>query len=160
MPVKYLTSLLVSLLISALVLPACRQAADSPQEARDRLLSAPDWVLSEIYVNDALSFKDGKMIESFGNVTFGRHMETVQFRKDGIFVGNFKGESEPMLLRWRIDSASGTIQVGAADATATAGEWTIAPVGVFKDSFEMKTQSTAYDYPQVTRITLKFNKAD
>ncbi|GAB3173930.1 hypothetical protein [Telluribacter humicola] len=151
---------LALLLFSVVVFTACRQAADSPDEAKSRLTSAPQWTLSEIYVNDALTFKDGKKMESFGTITFDRYMEKVQFREDGTFVGHFKGEADPMALRWKVDPASQTIQVGAADTTTTGGTWTIAPVNVYEDSFEMKTESNAYDYPQLTRIALKFNREE
>lgn len=147
---------LVLLFSFLVVCTACHQAADGPEEASTRLTSAPEWTLSEIYVNDALTFKDGKKMESFGTITFDRYMEKVQFRGDGTFVGHFKGETQPMTLRWKVDSTRKTIQVGAADTTTAGGTWTIAPVNVFEDAFEMKTESRAYDYPQVTRIALKF----
>ncbi len=95
-------------------------------------------------------------MESFGTITFDRYMEKVQLREDGTFIGHFKGETQPMTLRWKVDPASKTIQVGAADTTTAGGTWTIAPINVYEDSFEMKTESRAYDYPQVTRIALKF----
>jgi hypothetical protein len=136
----------------------CRRAADSPQEAQERLTAVPAWALSEVYVNDALTYKNGKAIENFGGVAFSRYMETVSFRPDGLLEGTFPGASEPVRLHWRIDAAAQAIVVGAADTTASGGTWAIPAASVYADAFEMKTQSTAYDYPRVTRILLKFKQ--
>jgi hypothetical protein len=140
------------------VLSGCRQASDSPQEAQARLTAVPAWVLSEVYVNDALTYREGKAIENFGEVSFSRYMEKVTFRPDGVLEGTFPEAPEPVLLSWRIDAAAQAIVVGAADTTASGGTWTIPAASVYADAFEMKTQSTAFDYPRVTRILLKFKQ--
>ena len=121
------------------------------------MLTVPaKWTIEEITVNDAVTYKDGKMIQQFGGIDFERYMETVSFKKNGDFEGYFKGETKPMLLRWKLNKTD--ITIVAAD-NEKSGAWTIVPVEISKKSFTMKTQSTAYDYPRMTKIALKF-KAD
>ena len=132
---------------------SCDQPADSPQEAAELLTAAPQWKIEEIIVNDAVTFKDGKITQQFGSIDFQRYMETVQVKKGGVFSGIFKGESKPFLLRWQINDQN--ITIGATDG-GSKGEWTVRPDDVRKGSFVMKTQSTAYDYPRMTTIALKF----
>ncbi|MCE7066085.1 hypothetical protein [Dyadobacter sp. CY326] len=138
-------------------LSSCNKA-DSPQDAAAILTQVPLWKIDEITVNDAITFRDGKMTQQFGGIDFERYMETVELRKDGTFSGIFKGETKPFLLKWKQNDQN--ITVGAADTTAKGGEWTIDPKEVSKEVFTMKTQSTAYDYPNVTRISLKFKAAE
>ena len=132
---------------------SCDRPADTPQEAAGLLTSVPQWKIEEITVNDAVTFKDGKMTQQFGGIDFQRYMETVQVKKDGVFSGVFKGESTPFLLKWQVNDQN--ITIGAAEGGGK-GEWTVRPADVHKDSFVMKTQSTAYDYPRMTTIALKF----
>ncbi|GGB87193.1 hypothetical protein GCM10011325_13460 [Dyadobacter sediminis] len=120
-------------------------------------MNQSQWRIDEISVNDAITFKEGKLTQQFGGIDFERYMETVELKKDGTFSGVFKGESKPFILKWKENKAN--ITVGAADAHAKSGEWTIEPHDVSSSSFTMKTQSTAYDYPRVTRIALKFKAA-
>lgn len=136
---------------------SCNQSSGDPKEAADLLLAQKVWQISEISVNDAVTFKDGKMTQQFGGIDFQRYMETVSFKGNGTFEGVFKGETKPFLLKWR-QTATG-IAVGAADSASRGSDWTILPQDVSKDSFIMKTQSTAYDYPRMTRISLKFTRA-
>lgn len=136
------------------VLLSCNGAADSPKDAASILTGIPSWQIDQISVNDAVTFKDGKMTQQFGGVDFERYMETVELKKNGTFSGRFKGEAEPFLLKWK--ESSDKIIVSSADTTAKGGDWTIAPADVHKDSFIMKTKSTAYNYPQMTEIALKF----
>ncbi|KAA6431623.1 hypothetical protein FEM33_24870 [Dyadobacter flavalbus] len=140
-----------------LLLSACSQSADNVQEAASILTDQSRWRIDEISVNDAITFKEGKMTQQFGGVDFERYMETVELKNDGTFSGVFKGETQPFILKWKENKAN--ITVGAADANAKGGEWTIEPRDVSSSSFIMKTQSTAYDYPRVTRIALKFKAA-
>jgi hypothetical protein len=133
---------------------SCKKGSDDPRQATERLLKPANWVISEILVNDAVTFSDGKMKQQFGGVDFERYMETVQFQKDGVFTGYFKGDPKPMTLKWRVNSPD--ILVGAVDSAAKGGDWTISINDVNEDSFSMKTQSTAYDYPRMTKIELKF----
>ncbi|MCF0068915.1 hypothetical protein LZD49_00440 [Dyadobacter sp. CY261] len=135
---------------------SCDRTAGTPQEAAELLTAAPQWKIEEISVNDAVTFKDGKMTQQFGGIDFQRYMETVQVKKDGVFSGVFKGETAPFLLKWQISDQN--ITIGAADG-ASKGEWSVRPDDVRKDSFIMKTQSTAYDYPRMTTIALKFKAA-
>ena len=137
-----------------LLLSACSQSANNVQEAVSILTDKLQWRIDEISVNDAITFKDGKMTQQFGGVEFERYMETVKLKKDGTFSGVFKGESKPFILKWKENKAN--ITVGAEDTNAKGGEWIIEPRDVSGRFFTMKTQSTAYDYPRVTKIALKF----
>jgi hypothetical protein len=146
------------LLLLATVI-ACNPAADSPETARTYLLATPDWGIEEVYVNDALNYKDGKAVANFGGVAFSRYMESVQFREDGAFVGKYADKEEATVLHWAIDPATETILVTAADTVQDKRSgWTIAPRNVHEDSFEMTTETAAFDYPRVTKIRLKFVK--
>ncbi|WP_353720672.1 hypothetical protein [Dyadobacter sp. 676] len=135
------------------VMFSCDRPASSPQEAAQFLTAVPRWEIEEIAVNDAVTFKDGKMTQQFGGIDFQRYMETVQVKKDGVFSGVFKGETTPFLLKWQISDKN--ITIGAPEG-GKKGEWTVRPGDVRKDSFVMKTRSTAYDYPRMTTIALKF----
>jgi hypothetical protein len=141
-------------LVICLALTSCRKSAGSTQEASEILTRPPGWAIAEITVNDVVTFKDGKMIPQFGGIDFERYMETVKFQDDGSFLGYFKGQTKPMELRWLLKPEH--IAVTASDTTDRGGEWSIAPADVIDDSFVMKTQSTAYDYPRMTKIALKF----
>jgi hypothetical protein len=135
-------------------LQSCNQSANSPEDASQMLIASPKWTIEEIAVNDAVTFKDGKMTKQFGGIDFERYMETVEIKKDGIFSGNFKGEAIPFVMQWKVSGK--TITVGLPDGASSGSNWTIAPQDVTKDSFIMKTKSTAYDYPRMTSIALKF----
>jgi hypothetical protein len=136
---------------------ACNNAAGDSKEAAESLVNTEKWYISEIDANDAPIFKDGKLVQQFGGPSFERYMENVRFNKDGTFTGYFKGETEPMTLKWQTNEKNITV-FSADPAAAKGGEWTIDPKDVYKDSFSMKTQSTAYNYPQMTRVELKFKK--
>lgn len=136
---------------------ACKSAADSPEEAKNHLTAVPEWTIDEVYVNDALNFKDGKEVPNFGGISFNRYMESVSFRADGSFVGKYSGQEEGNILHWEVDNAEQTILVTAADSSQQdRSGWTIAPRTVYEDSFEMTTITAAFDYPRTTKITLKF----
>ncbi|WP_373513416.1 hypothetical protein [Persicitalea sp.] len=148
-------------LIFILLISACNPAADSPEKAKDYLLSASDWGIEAVYVNDALSYKDGKQVPNFGGPVFNRYMKSVQFREDGAFVGKYEDKEEPNILHWAIDSADKVILVTAADTTTDARSgWTILPSSVHEDYFEMTTETAAFDYPRVTRIRLAFERKE
>ena len=142
----------LTILLIILSISACRNAASDSKDASEKLTAAPKWLIDKIVVNDAVTFKDGKMIKQFGGVDFERYMETVSFKTNGNFEGYYKGDSKPMLLYWKINEK--VITIAAADNKG--GAWTIAPEDVTDDSFVMKTQSTAYDYPRMTKIELSF----
>lgn len=135
---------------------SCDKPAGTPREAAELLTAVPQWKIEEIAVNDAVTFKDGKMTQQFGGIDFQRYMETVQIKKDGVFSGVFKGESTPFLLKWQVSDKN--ITIGAPEG-GSKGEWTVRPDDVREKSFIMKTQSTAYDYPRMTTIALKFKAA-
>lgn len=151
---KFAAFLLITL--AGVIAVSCDRPAGTPQEAAELLTAVAQWKIEEINVNDAVTFKDGKMTQQFGSIDFQRYMETVQVKKDGVFSGIFKGESTPFLLKWQISDKN--ITIGAPEGRGK-GEWTVRPEDVRKDSFIMKTQSTAYDYPRMTTIALKFKAA-
>ncbi|MCF2445042.1 hypothetical protein L0657_13830 [Dyadobacter sp. CY345] len=136
---------------------ACNNSASNPREAAEKLTGNPKWYINEIYANDAPVFKNGKLVEQFGSVSFERYMETVSFINDGSFSGYFVGDTKPMTLKWKTNDKNITI-FSADPVAAKGGEWTIDPSDVSDNAFSMKTQSTAYNYPQMTRIELKFRK--
>ncbi|MCE6987630.1 hypothetical protein [Dyadobacter sp. CY323] len=143
-----------ALIFLALLGYSCTQSAGDPKEAAGLLTAASKWQIDEIVVNDAVTFKDGKMTQQFGGVNFERYMETVELRSDGTFSGIFKGETKPFVLKWVANEKN--ITVGSADSGPKPTDWTIDPKDVLKDSFTMKTKSTAYDYPRMTSIALRF----
>ncbi|GLU51660.1 hypothetical protein [Dyadobacter frigoris] len=147
----------LSLFSFIIIYTSCNNAAGDPKEATERLIGTDKWIISEIDANDAPVFKDGKLVQQFGGPSFERYMENVRFNNDGTFTGYFKGETNPMTLNWKTNEKNITV-FSAESAAAKGGEWTIDPKDVFKDSFSMKTQSTAYNYPQMTRVELKFKK--
>ncbi|GHB77337.1 hypothetical protein [Persicitalea jodogahamensis] len=148
-------------LLFVVLVAACNPAADSPETARKYLLASPSWKITEVYVNDALSYKDGKVVENFGGPVFNRYMQSVQFREDGAFVGQYEEKEEPNVLHWEIDQKDDIILVTAADSTQdNRSGWSIAPRDVRKDYFEMTTETAAFSYPNVLRIRLVFVNKD
>ena len=145
---------------------ACNPAADSAETAKKYLLDAAAWGIVEVYVNDALSYNDGKQVDNFGGVAFKRYMKSVQFREDGAFVGKYEEGEEPKVLHWEVDEKKDIILVTAAKGSQAdrADEhrtgWEIAPRNVREDYFEMTTETAAFDYPRVTRIRLVFEKKE
>lgn len=147
------------LLTFIFLMGACNPAADSPEKARDYLLAASDWRIKAVYINEALSYKDGKQVPNFGGPVFSRYMKSVKFREDGAFLGKYEDKQEPHILHWAIDSADKIILVTAADTTTDARSgWTIQPGSVHEDYFEMTTETAAFDYPRVTKIRLAFER--
>lgn len=142
------------LVLQMFTLASCDRAANDSKEASEKLTTSSKWLIDEIIVNDALTFQNGKMIQQFGGIDFERYMETVQFKANGDFEGYFKGDSKPMLLHWKLNEKD--ISIIAADGKS--GAWTVVPGDVKSNSFVMKTQSTAYDYPRMTKIELKFKR--
>lgn len=133
---------------------SCQKGAGTATEAKGRLLAVKSWEISEIYVDEVVRFKDGKLIPHFGGVDFGRYMEHAAFSSDGFFVGNFKGETVPLKLKYEVKLES--IVLTDADPGVKSGEWVIVPSGVTEDSFEMSTSTKAYNYPSTTTIRLLF----
>lgn len=142
---------------------ACNSAADSVETAKGYLLASPDWGVEEVYVNGALSYKDGKKVDNFGGVAFNRYMQSVQFEADGSFVGRYTEAEKPNVLHWEALPQEKLIIVTAAPDSANPkpdprSGWTIIPQNVREDSFEMTTETAAFDYPRVTKIRLVFEK--
>jgi len=135
----------------------CNNTASDPNEAADKLTGHTKWFIDEIYANDAPVFKDGKLVQQFGGISFERYMENVSFTEDGNFSGYFAGDSKPMTLKWKTNEKNITV-FSADPAAAKGGEWTIDPKDVSDNAFSMKTQSTAYNYPQMTKVELRFKK--
>ncbi|TLV02582.1 hypothetical protein [Dyadobacter luticola] len=136
-----------------LLLQSCGGSAGNPEEASQLLTASPKWAIDEITVNDAVTFKDGKMTKQFGGIDFERYMETVELKKDGTFSGVFKGDPKPFEMKWKVNGENITVGL---EGRARGSDWTIAPRDVTKDAFIMRTKSTAYDYPRETSISLKF----
>jgi hypothetical protein len=78
----------------------------------------------------------------------------LSLKKTALFPEFSKVKASLSFLKWTVNEKD--ITVNAPDAKAKGGEWTIAPQDVSDESFSMKTQSTAYDYPRMTKIALKF----
>lgn len=137
---------------------SCNNVAKDAKSASE-MLTAKKWTILEINANEAPVLKDGKLIQRFGGLNFERYMEHVSFDKSGQFKGYFKGENTPMTLQWK--EHADNITVFAQDSVAAkGGEWTITPKDVTPTSFSMITRSTAYDYPNMTKIELKFTSAE
>lgn len=137
---------------------ACQKGASDANQAKQRLLGVKSWAISEIYVDDVIRLKEGKLITDFGGVDFGRYMDRATFTKDGFFIGYFRGESIPLKLRYVIKSEY--IVLSDANPAVKGGEWLIAPSGVAEDSFEMYTTTQAYNYPATTTVRLLFKKSE
>ncbi|HEV7379025.1 MAG TPA: hypothetical protein VGN64_04480, partial [Dyadobacter sp.] len=137
-------------------LMACNGGSENPGEAAEKLTAVKEWKISQIYIDDVQSLKDGKIVSRFGGVDFERYMETVQFKPDGKFEGVFKGETTPFALKWA--KTDKLIEVSADGQKG--GAWSVAPAGVSAKKFTMSTSSTAYDYPRTTKIALEFRAED
>lgn len=136
------------------VLFSCQSGSRDVNQARQRLLTVKRWKINEIYVDDAIRYKDGKLLPDFGGVDFERYMESVAFTEQGFFEGYFKGETEPLKLKYTLKPD--TIVLSDADPKVKSGEWVIVPSGVTDDSFEMSTITKAYNYPATTTVRLLF----
>lgn len=138
------------------VVMACSNGSKNPDEAAEKLTAVKQWKISQIYVDDVQSLKDGKIVSRFGGVDFERYMETVQIKKDGTFEGVFKGDPTPFVLKWT--KTDKNIEVSADGQQG--GAWSVVPAGVSAEKFTMSTSSTAYDYPRTTKIALEFKAED
>lgn len=135
---------------------ACNTGSKNTEEAAERLTTVKQWKISQVYIDDVESLKNGKIVSRFGGVDFDRYMETVHFKTDGTFEGFFKGDKTPFALKWAKTETD--IQITADGKQG--GAWSIAPVHVSSGKFTMSTSSTAYDYPRTTKIALQFTAAD
>lgn len=142
---------LLTILGYTLVYWGCSRSASG--EEAGRWLTAPGpWKLREVTVNGKPVFRDGEVIEQFGEVTFSRYMEVVEFLPDGTFRGSFKNDSRPFVFNW----TAGEKEVVVSDTVPGSGKWKIPYHTLKQDSFEMNTETTAYDPPNMTRIRLRF----
>ena len=148
---------LVLILLLIVAHGSCRKAATTTDDAIAILTASQKWQIKEIYINDVLRFKDGKLLDDFGGIDFQRYMEHVRFESNGVFSGSFKGSNQP--LRFSYAAQDGKIEV-SDPASEKSGKWIINPSSVYPDAFEMYTESTAYDYPNRTRIVLLFSAPD
>jgi hypothetical protein len=126
----------------------------SKDEARAWLVKPEAWLLKQVTVNQKPVFKDGEVIEQFGEVSFSRYMEAVSFTEDGRFSGKFKGDHRLVSFQW----VSGEDAVLVRDTVPNSGEWVIPYRTLTEESFEMETETTAFDPPNRTKIKLYFGR--
>lgn len=134
---------------------ACNQAASDPKDAINMLTSVSGWTISEATIDNVVTYKDGKVIPQFGGVLFERYMETIRIKTDGSIEGYYKGDKKPIVLKWKTTEKEITV---SATGDSKGGAWIISPADVKKDSFVMKTESNAYEFPKLTKIALHFIK--
>ena len=131
---------------------SCEKKAQNGVEAGEWLTSVKNWKIEGIKVNDKAVFKDGKSIQQFGSVEFSRYMETVNVLKDGRIEGKYNEGVAGTKLKW--DAKPDQIIVSAADTSVKGGNWSIYTKDVTPDHFIMQTTTTAYDFPNTTKIEL------
>ncbi len=146
--------LLAGLLVT---LFGCSPKPASPEEARQWLTGTKEWQLSEVKVNGKPTYRDGQVIErpggpAPGEVTFNRFMENVSFMTSGQFIGSFPDDSRMVILLWEASEEGIMVQ----DTVPNSGSWQIPYQTLTQKSFEMLTESTAYDPPRVTKVALTF----
>ncbi len=64
------SAILILITITGVFTTSCDRPAGTPQEAAGLLTAVPQWTIEEIVVNDAVTFKDGKMTQQFGSIDF------------------------------------------------------------------------------------------
>lgn len=146
--------------LSGLLLPfvillgliSCEKKAKNGVEAGEWLTAVKNWKIEEIKVNNKAIFKDGKSIQQFGSVEFSRYMETVNVLKDGRFEGKYNEGVAGTKLKWGAKPEE--IVVSAAGTSVKGGNWSIYTKDVTPDHFIMQTSTTAYDFPNTTKIEL------
>jgi len=137
--------------LTAITLLACSSEPDREQAAV--WLTAPEsWILNEVTVNGQPVYRNGKIIEQFGTVSFSRYMKSVRFNPDGTFEGNFDGDSRVYRFQWVAEDH----QVVVSDTVPNSGQWVIPYRTLLSNSFEMETETSAMDPPNLTRIRLRF----
>lgn len=143
----------ITALLLACCFAACSRSA-SREEAEQWLPAAGKWKLREVTVNGKPVYRNGEIIEQFGEVAFSRYMEQVSFLPGGDFTGNFKNDPKPVTFKW-VATDSGVV---ISDTIPGSGSWSIPYNRLEKDAFEMNTETTAYDPPNLTRIRLRFER--
>ena len=146
---------IIALFVLIIVNNACNQAASDPKDAITMLTSVPDWTIDEATIDNVVTYKDGKVIQQFGGVLFERYMETIRIKADGNIEGYYKGDTKPIVLKWKTTEKDIAV---TSTGDSKGGAWTISPADVKKDSFVMKTESNAYEFPKLTKIELHFKK--
>jgi hypothetical protein len=139
-----------------LTLMGCHQSASDVTEAAEMLTNMPKWQLSEIQIDNAPVFKEGKQIPHFSGIVFDNYMDWVRFLPDGTFEGHFKDAASTQKFQWEAFDKRKLIAL--RDTVAKTGGWNIYTRYVYDDAFEMETISTVYDPPRKTKVTLKFKK--
>ncbi|MFN4145918.1 MAG: hypothetical protein ACK4GN_08860 [Runella sp.] len=142
------------LLLSSWILIYCQRPSSDVQEAQTRLTEVDKWQISEILMNEAPVFKEGKHIPHISGVRFDSYMEWVHFAPNGTFEGRFVGSDTSMRFQWEAYPKQNVIAL--RDTATKTGGWNIYPRNVYADHFEMETRSTLYDPPHLTKLTLKF----
>lgn len=153
---KLLRNWFVQFSLIAILLSCDKKAGDSA-EAAAWLTAVNTWKIEEIRVNNKPILKDGKVIQQFGGVEFSRYMETVQVKKEGQFEGKYNEGVAGTKLKWAQEKDQ--IVVSAADTSVSGGDWYIYTKDVTPQHFIMQTTTTAYDFPNSTKIELWY-KAD
>ncbi|ODS79006.1 MAG: hypothetical protein ABS46_16335 [Cytophagaceae bacterium SCN 52-12] len=143
----------ISLWLLVCCLAACSRSA-SREEAEQWLPAAGKWKLREVTVNGKPVYRDGEIIEQFGEVAFSRYMEEVSFLPNGDFTGNFKNDPKPVTFKWTATDSEVTI----SDTVPGSGSWSIPYARLQENAFEMNTETTAYDPPNLTKIRLRFER--
>jgi hypothetical protein len=142
-------------IVGVLLMLGCSKQAKDASQAVEYLKSAPSWTLEQITVNDVVTFQDGKVHAQFGGIEFNRYMERVSFEENGKFTGYFVNDPKPFTLKWSM--LPDQILVGESTDQNSDRSWSIKPQDVNPTLFTMKIKSTAYDYPNLTQINLKFS---
>lgn len=124
----------------------------SPEQAQGWLTEPESWRLKEVSVNGSPVYRDGKVIEQFGGLTFNRYMKSVIFHPDGKFEGSFEGDSKVYQFSWIAEEE----QVIVRDTLPNSGIWKIPYRSLSPKVFDMETETNAYDPPNPTRIRLQF----
>lgn len=131
----------------------CTQTAT--KEDASVWLTAPEtWASKEVTVNSKPVFKDGKVIEQFGEVSFSRYMHVVSFGKDGKFRGSFKGDKKEYIFDW----VAADNEVVISDTIPNSGKWRVPYQTLTEKSFDMETETTAFNPPHLTKIRLRFGE--
>ncbi len=151
---RYSAEIISFLLALVFGFAACSRSA-SRQEAEQWLPAAGGkWKLVEVAVNGKPVYRKGEVIEQFGEVSFSRYMEEVTFLPNGDFSGSFKNDAKPVIFKWTATDS----EVIVSDTVPGSGKWNIPYTRLEENAFEMNTETTAYDPPNLTRVRLRFER--
>ncbi len=151
---RYTAEITSFLLALVLGLAACSRSA-SREEAEQWLPAAGGkWKLVEVTVNGKPVYSNGEIIEQFGEVSFSRYMEEVTFLPNGNFSGSFKNDTKPVTFKWTARDS----EVIISDTVPGSGSWNIPYTRLKENAFDMNTETTAFDPPNLTRVRLRFER--